>query len=93
MIEYKFKENKLISELQAYIDSTYGEHYAKNGIQANEFIMDCNHAEGFAIGNIIKYAQRYGKKGSTDGHRRDIFKILHYTLILLANHDRRYNND
>lgn len=92
MIDYKFNEKELIYELQAYVDSTYNQHYGKDKkIQANEFIMDCGQAEGFTIGNIIKYAQRYGRKGDATEHRRDIFKILHYAIILLANHDRKVN--
>ena len=46
-----------------------------------EFIMDGGHGEGFCIGNIMKYAQRYGKK---DGkNRRDLLKVIHYGIIAL----------
>ena len=31
-----------------------------NKIQSTEFIFDAEHGEGFCIGIIIKYAQRYG---------------------------------
>ena len=48
--------------LREYIDSTYDEHYSENKFQATEFIIDGGHGEGFCIGNIMKYAQRYGKK-------------------------------
>jgi len=88
MIEYKFNEKELIDELQAYIDATYGEHYSKNKFQSSEFIMDCGHGMGFFLGNVLKYAQRYGKK---DGHnRKDLFKILHYALLALNEHDENY---
>tara|TARA_B100000941_G_C28071209_1_gene334068 strand:- start:135 stop:404 length:270 start_codon:yes stop_codon:yes gene_type:complete len=84
-IEYKFNEAELIKQLQLYIDSTYDQHYSKNKFQATEFILDAGHGEGFTIGNIMKYAQRYGKK---DGHnRKDIMKVLHYALIALHVHD------
>jgi hypothetical protein len=44
---------------------------------------------GFALGNVLKYAQRYGKK---DGHNRaDLLKILHYTIIALDCHDKNEN--
>ena len=47
--------------------------------------MDSGHGEGFCIGNIMKYAQRYGKK---DGYnRKDLQKVLHYALIALSVHD------
>ncbi len=87
MIDYKFNEKKLIQELQAYVDATYNQHYSKNKYQATEFILDSGHGTGFCVGNILKYAQRYGKKGDANQARQDILKILHYSLILLANHD------
>jgi len=84
-IDYKYNEGALIKELQKYIDATYGEHYSINKYQATEFIIDGGHGEGFCIGNILKYAQRYGKK---DGYnRKDLMKVLHYALIALHVHD------
>ena len=85
MIEYKYSEDIILQELKEYIDSTYGEHYSRNKFQATEFIMDSGHGEGFCIGNIMKYVQRYGKK---DGYnRKDLMKVLHYTIMALHNHD------
>ena len=82
-----------MSDLKEYIDSTYDEHYSKNKFQATEFIIDGGHGEGFCIGNIMKYAQRYGKK---DGYnKRDLQKVLHYGIIALHNHDimEKQNNE
>ena len=87
-INYKFNEGALIEELQAYIDVTYNGHYSKNNFQSTEFISDCGHGIGFAIGNILKYAQRYGKKGTTADHRKDLQKVLHYAIIALNEHDK-----
>ena len=84
-IDYKFNEENLIKELQAYVDSTYDQHYSKNKFQATEFIIDAGHGEGFCIGNIMKYAQRYGKK---DGkNRKDLLKVIHYAIIALHIND------
>lgn len=88
-INYKFSEGALIKELQSYIDKTYDGHYSKNQFQSTEFISDCGHGIGFAIGNILKYAQRYGKKGTHDDARRDLMKVLHYSIIALHEHDNR----
>ena len=44
------------------MNKTYQQHYSQNKYQATEFIIDGGHGEGFCIGNIMKYAQRYGKK-------------------------------
>jgi hypothetical protein len=84
---YKYSEDKLLKEIQNYIDSTYTEHYANglDGIQTTEFIIDNGDGIGFTRGNVIKYAQRYGKKGGYN--RKDILKIIHYAIILLHVHD------
>ena len=84
-IEYKYNEQELIKQLQAYVDTTYGQHYAQGKIQTTEFIIDCGHGIGHTVGNIIKYSQRYGKKEGRN--RKDILKILHYSLIMLYVHD------
>ncbi len=80
-MKYKYDEDKALSELKKYIDSTYDEHYSKNRFQATEFIIDGGHGEGFCIGNIMKYAQRYGKKGGKN--RSDLLKVIHYGIIAL----------
>ena len=83
---YKFNEGALCDELRSYIDGTYHEHYSKSKFQATEFIMDGGHGEGFCVGNILKYAQRYGKK---DGYnRKDLLKVLHYAIMALYVHDQ-----
>ena len=89
MINYKYNEDKLIDEFRNYIDSTYGEHYSQNNFQATEFIIDGGHGTGFCIGNVLKYAQRYGKKGTPADGRKDLLKVLHYALIQLHIHDQR----
>ena len=88
MIHYKYDEPRILQELTEYIDGTYGEHYSRDKFQATEFIIDGGHGEGFCIGNILKYAQRYGKK---DGYnRKDLMKVLHYAIIALYNHDLKH---
>ena len=88
---YKYDEDKIISDLKDYTDNTYDEHYSQNKFQATEFIMDSGHGEGFCIGNIMKYAQRYGKKNGKD--RKDLMKVVHYGIMALCNHDKeRLNN-
>ena len=88
---YKYGEDKILTELKEYIDSTYDEHYSKNKFQATEFIIDGGHGEGFCIGNIMKYAQRYGKKGGRN--RKDLLKVLHYALFMLFVHDKETQNE
>lgn len=78
----KFNERVALDMLKNHILKTYDSHYSMNKIQSTEFIFDAGHGEGFCLGNIIKYAQRYGKK---DGrNEQDLLKILHYAIILLG---------
>ena len=77
----KFDEDKTLKEIKKYIDSTYDAHYSKSKFQATEFILDSGHGEGFCIGNILKYAQRYGKKNGKD--KKDFLKGIHYAIIAL----------
>tara|TARA_Y100001937_G_scaffold128118_1_gene202576 strand:- start:1212 stop:1691 length:480 start_codon:yes stop_codon:yes gene_type:complete len=86
-INYKYDEDKLIEEFKKYVDSTYSAHYSKEKFQATEFIMDGGHGTGFCIGNVLKYAQRYGKKGTHADARKDLMKVLHYALMQLYIHD------
>ena len=81
---YKYNEGALIKELQSYIDSTYDQHYSLNQYQATEFIIDAGHGEGFCVGNVLKYAQRYGKKDGKNGD--DLMKVIHYGLMALHIH-------
>jgi hypothetical protein len=85
VIEYKYSEDRILKEMKEYIDKTYGQHYSQNKFQASEFIMDSGHGEGFCIGNILKYAQRYGKKNGYN--RDDLMKVVHYAIMALHNHD------
>ena len=90
-LDYKFNEDEIIDELQKYIDSTYEGHYSKNKFQSMEFIVDCGHGDSFCLGNVIKYAQRYGKK---DGkNRKDLLKIMHYAIIALSVLDDELNGE
>jgi hypothetical protein len=92
-IKYKYNEGDFLREITDYINSTYNEHYSQNKFQATEFIIDGGHGEGFTIGNIMKYAQRYGNKGTPDDWRKDLLKVIHYAIIALHVHDKEYEED
>ena len=87
-MNYEFKEDKVIESLKLYIDSTYEKHYGSGKFHATEVIFDADHGEGFCIGNIMKYAQRYGKKNGYD--ERDLYKIIHYAIILIGQKIKEY---
>ena len=90
-VDYKFNEYENLIALKDYVDSTYNQHYSKSKFQATEFIVDSGHGEGFCIGNILKYSQRYGKKEGKN--RSDLLKVLHYALIALHVHDQENENE
>ena len=82
-IEYKFKENIIVNDVMDYINKTYGSHYAKTkNYQATEIIIDQGHGTGFCMGNILKNAQRYGKKEGRN--KNDLMKVIHYAIIQLS---------
>ena len=90
-IDYKYNEGELLKEFAQYVDNTYDQHYSLNKYQSTEFIIDSGHGEGFCIGNIMKYAQRYGKKGGRN--RKDLLKVLHYALFMLFVPDKETQNE
>ena len=88
-ISYKYSEDRILKELKEYIDKTYDQHYSQSKYQSTEFIIDSGHGTGFCIGNILKYAQRYGKKGTKEDARKDLLKVIHYRIMSLHNHDKQ----
>jgi hypothetical protein len=86
-INYKYNEDTLLQEITQYVNNTYNEHYSQNNYQATEFIIDGGHGVGFTLGNILKYAQRYGRKGTPSEWRKDLMKVIHYAIIALYVHD------
>ena len=91
MIKYKWEEPLVLHMIEEHINNSYELHYSMNRIQSTEFIFDAEHGEGFCIGNIIKYAQRYGKKNGYN--REDLKKIVHYAIIMMSIHDSRQDTN
>ena len=76
------QNNNILKDVKKYIDDTYSSHYAKTTKQATEIIIDQGHGTGFCMGNILKYAQRYGKKEGRN--KKDLLKVIHYAVIQLS---------
>ena len=82
---WKYNEDQILKQLEQYIASTYSQHYVDRTGGGTEQTLDKikhNRREGFCAGNVTKYIDRYDTKGTP---RSDLFKVLHYT-ILLINH-------
>ncbi len=85
---WKYNEEEIVKELLEYIRGTYKQHYAANdhNLQTLDFIEAAhNDGEACSRDNIMKYVSRYDKKGTA---RRDIFKILHYAVLLMYFNDK-----
>lgn len=84
-IDYKYREDEIMLEAADYINSTYSEHYVheKANIETGQLILaNPERGLGYCIGNVIKYADRYGKK---NGHnRKDLLKAIHYAVMALS---------
>jgi len=91
-IAYKYNEGETLKDITAYVNKTYSEHYSQNKFQTTEFVIDSGHGEGFCIGNMLKYTQRYGRKGDHNEWRKDLMKVIHYAIMMLHVHDEQHNN-
>jgi len=79
-VHYKYNEDKILEKTKDYIGRTYSSHYAYNDrVQTLDLIEAVGDASAFCRSNILKYASRYDKKGTT---RLDIEKIIHYAVLL-----------
>ena len=87
----KFNEDLVLHKVKAYIDNTYNQHYGKGNIQTTEVTFDSGHGESFCIGNILKYAQRFGKKEGKN--EQDLYKIIHYTVMILGKMEEEKQNE
>jgi len=41
----------------------------------------------------MKYAQRYGHKGTPTDWRKDLMKVIHYAIIAMYVHDKEYTEE
>ena len=87
----KFNEKAIIHAIEKYIDATYEQQYADGKYQATDMIIDSGYGEGFCIGNIMKYAMRYGKKNGKQ--TADLMKIIHYAIIAIHVHSLEGEDD
>ena len=79
-VHYKYNEEKILEKIKEYIGRTYSSHYSYNDkVQTLDLIEAVGDASAFCRSNILKYASRYDKKGTT---RLDIEKIIHYAVLL-----------
>jgi hypothetical protein len=72
----------LIEAGKAMTRGNEGGHYAVEGRETIEIIEDSGAHRGFCLGNILKYADRQGKKEGQEA--KDRYKVLDYLSRLLT---------
>ena len=91
--QYKYNEDKFIAEFAEYVKSTYSQHYAgKNNIQALDLWVALGSLFTSSRDVAIKYLCRLGKKGSKEDFKKDILKVMHYSLFMLFALESEENN-
>lgn len=83
----KYFEDKYINEIEAYIESTYAQHYSNDEIQLIDIWKARGSLETTAVDVAIKYLWRYGKKEGFN--RKDLLKAVHYILMVMHAADIR----
>lgn len=87
-VEYRYREDEFLQEALDHIKSTYGAHYAMTDEQQ---IFDVWEGMGIEIesclSNIQKYVYRFGKKSGYN--KKDVYKMIHYALIMLHYVEKR----
>lgn len=90
-IEYKYAEDQILLDLEAYINKTYGEHYkTSNKIECFDAWFALGNATTTFRDTAIKYLWRAGKKGSSEDQKKDLMKALHYVMLTL--YSEHYRN-
>ena len=82
-IQYKYAEDRIISDLKDYIDSTYGEHYmtGDKSIECFDAWIALGDSTPTFRNTALKYLWRYGKKSGNN--KKDLMKALHYVMMCL----------
>jgi len=80
---FRYKEDKIIEDIENYVKSTYGQHYVAEakGSQVIDIWEANGSLQSTARDTAIKYLMRYGKK---DGkNKKDLLKAVHYIILMM----------
>ena len=85
----KYNEDKILKEVIDYIEKTYSEHYSvdESGFQVQDMLRHLDIDKDFCQSNAIKYLCRYGKKSGKN--KMDLFKAIHYIVLLIDSEDKK----
>lgn len=80
-IKFRFREDKILSEVLDYISRTYQQHYVgKEEIQTIDVWDSLGSVDTTSRDTAIKYLMRYGKKEGYN--KKDLLKAIHYIVLL-----------
>ena len=84
----KYNEDQIMTNINQYIRSTYDEHYSvdKSGFQVQDMLRHLDIDKDFCQSNAIKYLCRFGKKNGKN--KKDLYKAVHYIVLLLDSLDK-----
>jgi hypothetical protein len=81
----RYNEGIYVDRLGRYINSTYGAHYAIDPDEIQCF--DAMIALGSALTTFrditLKYLWRVGRKGTKEKFKEDLYKAMHYIILML----------
>jgi hypothetical protein len=82
---YKYAEDRILSEFQEIVDKTYSGHYkTENGnVDCFDAWISLGDATTTFRDTAIKYLWRYGKKEGNN--RQDLYKAMHYIMLCIYN--------
>ena len=79
----KYHEQETLEELQAYLQSTYGEHYKQDDddLQCFDAWISLGESSKTFRNTAIKYLWRYGTKDGNN--KKDLMKAMHYITMMM----------
>lgn len=85
MLEKDEHMKQTVTELIAYLESTYEDKYASSPIKNEDVIYSPTLGKGNNIGQVIGYLARYASEGFEKSNKpNDLLKAIHYCLFELC---------
>ena len=84
------KLNKLLEDISSYVKTKQDGGYYGKGVQVVDLLKSTGDFEGFCRGSVIKYVSRWGRKSDKE-NGLDLFKAIHYIILLLLENTDEYN--
>lgn len=91
-MQYRYKEEMFLKDLEEYIKSTYDQHYVgKDQLQVVDIWDDMGSAWTTCRDTAMKYLKRYGRKNGFN--QKDLLKAAHYIVLMSYFAEKNNMND